>query len=138
VKSFIQALHAANPSTPIFVAGFCWGGKHLVLLSADAEMHSLITAGFTAHPSRLSIPDDIHSLNNPVSFALGENDNSLKKESREQIEKIMEGKDGECVTYAGVGHGFAIRADPSRDEAREAAERAEDQCLSFFDRHRPK
>lgn len=69
---------------------------------------------------------------------MAEHDSQVKKEAREQIQKIVEGKDGECITYEGVGHGFCIRADKSRDDAREAAEKAEDQCLSFFDRHLPK
>lgn len=138
VKPFIQSLHAANPTTPIFVSGFCWGGKHVCLLSADPDTHPLITAGFTGHPSQLSIPEEIHTLHNPVSFALAENDGRLQKDARDAIEKAIEGKEGEVITYEGVGHGFCIRADHTRDAAREAAEKAEDQCLAWFDRHLPR
>lgn len=138
VKSFLQSLHAANPSTPIFIAGFCWGGKHLALLSADQEMHPLLTAGFTGHPSALSIPSEIQSLNNPISFAMAEKDTQVGKAAREEIARIVEGKGGECITYEGVGHGFAVRADESKDEAREVAAKAEDQCLKWFDQHLPK
>ncbi len=59
VKSWFEQLRKAEGDTlPIGAAGFCWGGKHTVLLAAGERIDGklLIDAGFTAHPSMLKCP----------------------------------------------------------------------------------
>ncbi|KAL2842182.1 Alpha/Beta hydrolase protein [Aspergillus pseudoustus] len=151
VESFFSALRQSEgPSTPIGAAGFCWGGKHTVLLAHGASTTidsgsgsrstPLINAGFTGHPSFLQVPGDIEKLVIPVSFALGDLDNVLKAESIPAVRRVVEAKEdevggGEVKVYPGAGHGFCVRADATNDEAsaRRAAE-AEEQAISFFQR----
>jgi dienelactone hydrolase len=143
VKDFFKALREGEGAAlPVGAAGFCWGGKHTVLLAADVEKvggKPLLDAGFTGHPSMLSIPGDIENMSRPVSFAVGEKDSALSMQQAEQIKQIVEakpdGQRGELVVYPGVGHGFCVRADTAiLDVAKQAAE-AEDQCIRWFDKH---
>ncbi|KAK3940473.1 Alpha/Beta hydrolase protein [Diplogelasinospora grovesii] len=144
VKAFFRALRAANPEMHVGAAGFCWGGKHTVLLAADPEMtvdsgKPLIDCGFAGHPSMLSIPGDIEKMHRPVSFACPENDPQVSLAQAEIIKKIVEGRTGESrgevVVYENCGHGFCVRADTTNDDvARQAAE-AEDQCIRWMQSH---
>lgn len=139
VKSFFAAVRQnEGAQLPVGAAGFCWGGKHTVILAHGAEVDGkpLINAGFTGHPSLLSIPGDIEKIKIPVSFALGELDMVVKKPQIEQIKSIMESKDGlgEVKVYYGAGHGFCVRADHVLKDAEQAATEAEDQALDWFNR----
>ncbi|GIK03485.1 hypothetical protein Aspvir_007557 [Aspergillus viridinutans] len=140
VKSFFAAVRQdEGAQLPIGAAGFCWGGKHTVNLAHGAEVDSkpLINAGFTGHPSLLSIPGEIEKIKIPVSFALGELDMVVKKPQIEQIKNIMESKDGvgEVKVYYGASHGFCVRADHVLKDAEQQATEAEDQALDWFNRH---
>ncbi|RKU48571.1 hypothetical protein DL546_008198 [Coniochaeta pulveracea] len=143
VKSFFHALRKAEGADlPVGAAGFCWGGKHTVLLAADEELvdgKRLLDAGFTGHPSMLSVPADVEAMTLPVSFALAENDMAVSIQQAEQIKQIVEGKPeaqrGEAVMYKGCGHGFCIRADATKDDVAKQAAEAEDQCIRWFNKH---
>lgn len=125
---------------PVGVTGYCWGGKHVVLLAEGFKVDGkpLIDAAFTAHPSFLSLFDDIEKITVPVSFALGDKDNMVSPEQAKQLEKIVlakpEGQKGECRIYPGYGHGFACRVDVTNEDPKGAAE-AEDQALAWFEKH---
>ncbi|KAK0629356.1 dienelactone hydrolase family protein [Bombardia bombarda] len=159
VKAFFTALRQSAPTSPttnaplpIGAAGFCWGGKHVVLLSqnetttlADGTNAPLIDAGFTGHPSFLEIPGDIEKLTVPVSFAIAEKDHRVGPKEAEIIRGIVvdgpgfaqdDAKKGEVTVYEDAGHGFCVRADVRSGTANVArqAEEAEDQCLRWFDR----
>jgi dienelactone hydrolase len=140
VKSFFAAVRQnEGAQLPIGAAGFCWGGKHTVNLAHGAEVDGkpLINAGFTGHPSLLSIPREIEKIKIPVSFALAELDVIVKKPQIEQIKNIMESEDkvGEVKVYYGAGHGFCVRADHLVKDAEQKATEAEDQALDWFNRH---
>lgn len=138
MKRFFEQLRKEEASAlPVGAAGFCWGGKHTVLLAQGQEIDGkpLIDAGFTGHPSMLDIPGDIEKMTLPVSFAVGTKDSGLPAKATEQIKRIVEGKPegqkGEVKEYD-AGHGFAVRADVvNRETAQQAAE-AEDQCIAWF------
>jgi dienelactone hydrolase len=111
-------------------------------LAADKELVNgkrLLDAGFTGHPSMLSIPADIKAMTLPVAFALAENDTAVSVQQTEQIKQIVEGQPevqrGEVVVYKGCGHGFCIRADPTNDDVAKQAAEAEDQCIRWFNKH---
>ncbi|OQE09289.1 hypothetical protein PENFLA_c114G08783 [Penicillium flavigenum] len=75
VRDFFKSVREnEGADLPIYGAGFCWGGKHIVNLAAGADMASngkpLLNAGFTGHPSLLEIPSEIEKIKIPVSFAL--------------------------------------------------------------------
>lgn len=131
---------AAN--LPIGAAGYCWGGKHVVLLAhgeKGPDGKPLLDAGFTAHPSMLSVPGDIEKIERPVSFAFAETDQQLSAAQCEQIKGMVESKEGDAKGEAEVikntGHGFAVRADLTNPDVAEQALYAEDMCLKWFKQH---
>lgn len=153
VVSFMQALRTSPPpfqtdNLKIGVAGFCWGGKHVVLLAQDAEStrvkrhesqtksaspEALIDCAFTAHPSFLEVPKDIEAITIPVSVAVGDNDTVLKGPQAVETKQILEAKGGHEVTILpGAKHGFAVRTHPDDKHEMECAQKAEDQAISWF------
>lgn len=143
VKAFFDALRKeVGQSTPIGAAGFCWGGKHIVLLANSehkVDGKPMYDAGFTGHPSFLDVPKEIQKIAIPISFAVGEKDNQLSvPKDTNVISKIMEGKKeserGEVRVYQGCGHGFCVRADPTAEDGYVAtkATEAEDQAIAWF------
>ncbi|KAI9813431.1 MAG: hypothetical protein M1827_004106 [Pycnora praestabilis] len=149
ILSFMQALHANPPiaSTPLRVgaAGFCWGGKFTVLLAGkDAPLTPtgapLISAGYTAHPSNLSVPADLDAVNKPLSIAIGDDDMALNLEGVNKCNQILEAKtkreegEHEVVIYDGAKHGFAVRFDEGSEKEKAQALKAEEQAVAWFQR----
>ncbi|RDW81333.1 dienelactone hydrolase family protein [Aspergillus mulundensis] len=143
VESFFVSLRQSpeGQRLPIGAAGFCWGGKHTLLLSHGASTtingakRNLIDAGFTGHPSMLALPGDIEKMVIPVSFALAELDSSLKGEQIEMIKRFVEEKEevgGEVKVYVGAGHGFCVRADVAVEKSYRQAAESEEQAVEFF------
>jgi dienelactone hydrolase len=138
VKVFFDDLRSEEPNVPLGAAGFCWGGKHAVVLThgeADAAAKPLVDAAFTGHPSFLSIPADIEKVKQPLSIAIGEHDSVLGAAAVKQIDgtlKKLEDVRSEVVVYNAAGHGFCVRADPQREDVHEQAEKAEGQAISWF------
>ncbi|KAI1436502.1 dienelactone hydrolase family protein [Xylaria sp. CBS 124048] len=141
VKSFMESLRSNEAAhLPVGVTGYCWGGKHVVLLAEGFKVDDkpLIDAGFTAHPSMLSLPGDIEKMTVPISFALGEKDGMISPAQGKQLEAIVtakpDGQKGESRIYVGYGHGFACRVDHTNEDPKGAVE-AEDQALAWFGKH---
>lgn len=143
VKAFFEAVRSNEGSSlPVGAAGFCWGGKHTVLLSMEpdvAGVKPLIDAGFTGHPSMLEIPVEIEKIRKPISFAIGEFDIAVKTPHIEQIKVVVDKQEeaykGEVKVYPGAGHGFCVRADHILKESASQASEAEDQCIEWFNKH---
>jgi dienelactone hydrolase len=141
VKGFFSQLRKDEDATlPVGAAGFCWGGKHALLLAQGAQVNgrSLVDAAFTGHPSWLEIPGDIEKLTKPVAFAIGDKDAQVSVEQAAKVKEIVEAlpeeAKGEVRIYDNCGHGFCIRADvgfKDSEIARQAIE-AEDQCIFWF------
>lgn len=153
VVSFVQALRTSPPAFPtnslkVGVAGFCWGGKHAVLLCQDdastrvrrhesqiksTDPEPLIDCAFIAHPSNIEVPVDIEAITVPISVAVGDNDMVLKAAPAKQMKQILEVKSGHEVTILpGAKHGFAIRTHPDDEYEMECAEKAEIQAIKWF------
>lgn len=147
VKAFFEALRKEEGAdAKIAAAGFCWGGKHVLLLSHNVTVDingksaPLLDVGFTGHPSLMDVPGDIaDTMTVPVAFALGELDGGLPKAKVDEIRKIVEAKPapatGEVVVYKDAGHGFCVRADPSLNDVSNQAKAAEEQCIAWFNKH---
>ncbi len=142
VKGFFEQLRKDEGETlSIGAAGFCWGGKHAVLLSQGHEIDGkpLLDAGFAGHPSMLSLQGDIDKITRPVSFALAGKDAQISQAQGEKLKSIVEAKPspatGEATIYEGTGHGFCVRADMEHDDIAAQAARAEDQCVNWFNAH---
>lgn len=142
VKGFFEQLRKDEGATQsIGAAGFCWGGKFVTLLSHGHEIggRPLIDAGFTAHPSMLSIPSDIEKIQRPVSFALAAKDDQIPPAKAAKLKAVVEAlpspATGEAFVIEKTGHGFAVRADVAQDDVAAQAARAEDQCMDWFNKH---
>jgi dienelactone hydrolase len=112
VLDYFTKLYAEEgDEKPIFAAGFCWGGKHVFWLAADANKtnngKSLITAAFTAHPSFMDIPKDPDAVKLPMCVALAEKDHGLNGEKITQLEAGLKACPAECEVklYEGATHG---------------------------------
>ncbi|KAJ8061396.1 hypothetical protein OCU04_010452 [Sclerotinia nivalis] len=157
VLSFFQALRSSEPPFPtnnlkVGVAGFCWGGKHTILLAQDSlssriqRHHSqaesstpqpLIDCAFTAHPSYIEVPKDIEAIKIPISVAVGDEDSVMKIPQINLMKEILRMKnDGnyEVNIVPGAKHGFASRTHPNDKHEMECANRAETQAIDWFKR----
>ncbi|KAI9830154.1 MAG: hypothetical protein M1819_005831 [Sarea resinae] len=142
VVAFLSALRENEASAlPVGAAGFCWGGKHVALLTRDsvkaANGLSLIDAGFTGHPSQLKLPEDMELVKLPLSVAVGPEDMALGKENLAIMQTVLSKKvevETEVVVYDGAKHGFCIRGDPTDEKQNKQGHEAEDQAVAWFGR----
>ncbi|KAI9717649.1 MAG: hypothetical protein M1812_004594 [Candelaria pacifica] len=141
VDKFFTNLRSASTTEHLAIgaAGFCWGGEKVVKLCyADrvtASGKNLIDVGYVAHPSKLSIPNDILPIRRPISAALGTRDFQVPVPKIEEIRTILEKKSElkhEVVVYEGAKHGFAVRGDPGSEKGQEQMVEAEDQAVAWF------
>jgi dienelactone hydrolase len=157
VFSFVQGLRTSPPPFPtdnlkIAAAGFCWGGKHTMLLAQDAPssrvhrhesqinsttLKPLIDCAFTAHPSYIDVPNDITTITIPISVAVGDADMAMKLSLVQEMKEILEVKkkgDHEVNIIPGAKHGFAVRTHPDDEHEMKCAEEAESQAIEWFTR----
>lgn len=151
-KSLRSSPSVEERDLPIFSAGFCWGGKHTVLLTHPSARTSdgrpVIDAAFTAHPTAVKVPGDIEAVSLPLSIAVGSADFLFSVKKAEQAKEILEKRDsGELVIYEGGQHGFAVRDEPYYGKAdqesvnkdirrqEDLAKKAEKQAIAWFDKH---
>lgn len=143
IVSFIEKIRAApvdeDKDLPVMAAGFCWGGKHVIMLTQQSEAH-LVDGVFTAHPSALTLPLDIDNVRKPVSIAVGTKDNWLSldqirevKKTFGRLDKEVPGMKSEVITYDGATHGFSVRIDMENPNQVEQAQKAEQQAIDWFD-----
>lgn len=104
-----------------------------------AEGKSLIDAGFTAHPSQLTMPTDIEAVKLPLCISNGTLDIQIKPDGMEQIKAIFKEKEKEfgegkfeMNVVEGAKHGFALRGNPGDEEENARGILAEDQAVDFF------
>lgn len=143
VKNFFSAVRKnEGEHLPIGAAGFCWGAKHVVNLAhglATPDGKPLLDAAFTGHPSNIEIPAELESITKPISFALAEKDIQVKAKQIAQIKEVIarfpEAYGGEVKVYPGAGHGFCIRADVLKKDAEAQALEAEEQAITWFQKH---
>jgi dienelactone hydrolase len=144
MTSFLTELRAnTDNSIPIGVAGYCWGGKHAIVLAHGTttlpdSTRTLVNCAFAAHPSGLDFPSDIEKISLPFSLAIGDKDVMMGPKMVEESREILEKKKGrvhsEVVVYAGAKHGFAVRGDPGSEREVEQEGQAQDQAVEWFGR----
>ncbi|CAI6020438.1 unnamed protein product [Clonostachys chloroleuca] len=150
VLAYARAVRATlSPGGRLGAAGFCWGGLQTVKLSQEPSIKGgdkqLLDAHFTAHPAGLKVPDDYlkaaKAFHVPISIAVGDEDRFLSKSDVETIEAEFRQEFGslendfEAVVYPSCGHGFAVRAEPSKVVENDAANKAALQAIEWFKRH---
>jgi hypothetical protein len=158
VLSFFQAVRRSPPPFPsttkdgslkVGVAGFCWGGKHAILLSHDnpatrvvqakgkGEPQRLVDAVFTAHPSFMKLPHDAEAIRVPTSVVTGDVDAVMKPKTAFEMKRILDARgsdEHEMRIEPGAKHGFAIRTHPEDEHEVNCAKRAESQAIEWFNR----
>jgi len=146
ILKFLKQLREDEDTTlPVGIAGFCWGGLHTIKLSHDAaeskakDERPLADAFFTAHPSNITVPQDIADVKLNLSIAIGDDDGVMKIKRVREAKAILESKtdvDSEVIIYPGAKHGFSIRASRARPDSEETkqAENAERQAIAWFQR----
>ena len=129
---------------PIGLAGFCWGGKHVVVLAQGSHKlddgKPLCDVAFTAHPSNLTLPGDVEAVTLPLSISIGTDDFVLPMAGIQKIQSVFEKKNAvsenagrvEIKTVEGARHGFACRADPEDETQAKQTKVAEDQAVEWF------
>jgi dienelactone hydrolase len=152
IFSFFKSLRSdpVTASMSIGAAGYCWGGKYAVLLSHDTPDSRVVRANepggtpkrltdvaFTAHPSWLKVPDDIHAVSLPLKIAVGDVDHAFPIQKVQEAKAILEKKkDGqhELVIFPGALHGFAVRSNPKNEDQVKMGQEAADQAVSWFEK----
>lgn len=147
----------AKSSIKIGVAGFCWGGRYAILLAGPAGSgassggEKLVDCVFAAHPSLVSVPQDVRAVTGtvPVSIANGPDDEWMGRKKMDELRRLLleepkvagqgalAGGESvhEVVVYEGARHGFAIRGDPNDPRQAEMGMQAEDQAVAWFRKH---
>jgi dienelactone hydrolase len=142
IFNFMRALRAdpATADAKIGVVGFCWGGQYSILLGQNdsgpgsTASKPLVDAAFTAHPAQFKTPEDIEKVKIPLSMALAENDLWVPPKETQILKNLEKEEPYEVVIFEGTKHGFALRCDEKDEVQMAAAEKAEEQALSWFKR----
>ena len=100
---------------------------------------SLITAGFTAHPSAVVMPTDMEAVKIPLCISSGTLDVRFKPADIEVTKGIFAQKEKEygegrfeMNAIEGARHGFAVRGDPGDEEENKRGMMAENDAVRFF------
>ena len=125
--------------TKLAVTGYCFGGLYTIRLAQN----NTITVGSMSHPSLLTIPDDFELLlqrsHVPIEINNAEEDGTLTPALAREIDEVLGGgayRPGYVRReFTGVGHGFAVSADPADPVQVAAKQGAFDTTLKFFRAH---
>jgi len=116
----------------IGAVGYCFGGKYVARFLAKGKG---VDVGYTAHPSFVD-EEEIKGMTGPLSIAAAETDQIFPEEKRHKTEQLLKEMGTipyQVVLYSGVEHGFAVRADLSKNDVKFAKEAAFLQAVQWFD-----
>ncbi|TLD31485.1 hypothetical protein PspLS_01763 [Pyricularia sp. CBS 133598] len=135
VATFFSAVShgpEAKRGLPVFAAGLSWGGRYALSLASMPKPP--VTAVFVAHPSQVTVPDDLARLTVPVSFALAKEDHALGGDERiAEVQRVVGKSAAKCEVKAySAGHSFCVRADFTGKDTSAQADEAEDQAINWF------
>lgn len=134
-KEVLEKIHTMGFHV-IGAAGFCWGAKILVnLLKGDTA----VGAGIMCHPSFLTT-DDIKEVKVPLAILGAEIDIITPPKMVLEFESILKaspdvGHQSYCNIYPDADHGWTTRYEPNNLEARNRAETAHGDIISWFQTH---
>lgn len=111
--------------------GYCFGAKYVARFLAKGKG---IDVGAFAHPSFVDA-EEIKAITGPLTIAAAETDQIFPVEKRHETEALLKEMSipYQMVLYSDVEHGFAVRADMSKREAKFAKEAAFLQHVQWFD-----
>ena len=123
----------------IGVSGYCWGGKHAIMMAEDQKQ---IQAVVGIHTSRTEIPQEIEKINVPVLFLCAEHDPYIKQPQRDTIINVLKerkekgnGPDYDLVLYEKTEHGFAMRGDRSKPAIKFAMDDHLKRSIEFYKKY---
>jgi len=130
LQQFVNFLQTEEKVTSLASVGFCWGGRHSVLLAGT----DLVKGAVVAHPSFLQL-SEVEGIRQPSLFLCAEVDqqfpkDTLRKDSEEALKK--KGVDTKFIDYQGTTHGFAVRANDAAGKVAELS--AKNDAVEFFRR----
>jgi len=130
VEKVVKALKAEYGVRRLGAVGYCFGAKYAVQQLGSGG----VQAAFIAHPSFVT-EDEVAAVKGPLSIAAAETDEIFPAEKRYRSEEILKeiGVTYQISLYSGVEHGFAVRADTTKKDARFAKEAAFYQAVAWFD-----
>ncbi|GJC89294.1 protein AIM2 [Colletotrichum liriopes] len=102
--------------------GYCFGAPYVcnLLAGVGGDGEPVVSAGAFAHPTALK-EEHFTGLKKPLLLSCAENDQAFPAESRRKAVDVLqrEGKVYHLQLFQGVGHGFAVKGDPSDPYQRE-------------------
>ncbi|ESW22402.1 hypothetical protein PHAVU_005G150900 [Phaseolus vulgaris] len=131
-KPIIEALKQKGASAVGF-AGFCWGAKTVTMLGKD----KLVEASVLLHPSFIDV-DDIRGVEVPIAILGAEKDSIAPPKLLNEFKEVLKAKpeiDSYVEIFANVSHGWTVRYDPNDPKAVEAADKAHELVINWFDKH---
>jgi len=140
IDRVVDLLRSDSQIKKIGVIGFCWGGRHAVLLTDPTDGKRTVDAAVAAHPAGLSIPSDIKPIAKPILFEVGSIDEMFSAEDAKKTEEALVENNNNTVPYKieifpNMVHGFAIRGDLSKKEQLEAREKALQLGVEWFNKY---
>ena len=131
VEAVIKEMRSNLGVKKIGSVGYCFGAKYVARYLAKGKG---IDVGAMAHPSFVEA-DEIKGMAGPLSIAAAETDAIFPEEKRHETEKLLKEMKipYQICLYSDVEHGFAVRADMSKREAKFAKEAAFLQHVQWFD-----
>ncbi|KAK7335820.1 hypothetical protein VNO80_27883 [Phaseolus coccineus] len=131
-KPIIEALKRKGASAVGF-AGFCWGAKTVTMLGKA----KLVEASVLLHPSFIDV-DDIRGVEVPIAILGAEHDSLAPPKLLNEFKQVLKAKpeiDSYVEIFANVSHGWTVRYDPNDPKAVEAADKAHQVIINWFDKH---
>jgi dienelactone hydrolase len=135
IDKFFKEIKAMPGVGKIGTIGFCWSGRHAVLL---VHADGLADAAVVCHPALLGIPTDIEGVTKPITFAVGDKDSVLDNGSVGKISDILAAKKDvphEVRIYKDQVHNFALRGDWSSAEDKKAMDEATRQGIDWLNKY---
>ncbi|MCJ1251284.1 hypothetical protein MMC30_008515 [Trapelia coarctata] len=130
VRALVRHLREELGVKNLGVLGYCFGAKYAIRALGDGGAD----AAFVAHPSWVAA-EEVRAIKGPLSIAAAETDRIFPAEKRHETEGILGevGRPWQVCLYSGVEHGFAVRGEVGKKDARFAKERAFVQAVAWFD-----
>ncbi|KAK1992336.1 alpha/beta-hydrolase [Colletotrichum falcatum] len=136
------AAAATGTETRFACVGYCFGAPYVCDLlagagadaDADADGEPVVAAGAFAHPTALK-EAHLAGVKRPLLLSCSDNDAMFPTEARRKGIDVLqrEGKVYQLQLFQGVGHGFAVKGDPSDPYQRWCKEQSLKAMIDWFD-----
>jgi len=132
LRNVIKELKEKEGIEKIGMVGYCFGGRLAALFAAE---DGTTTASVVAHPSKMTLPNEIEEIKTPTLWICAEIDSSFGEQDRKATEDILQKKKLKAIfkLYPGTNHGFASRGDVKNEIVQAAKKEALKETIMFFE-----